>query len=181
MSNADWIELPAWAEAGDSRRKHMARVAALLDQWSARMAIDAPEAQAWRDAGRWHDALRDAPLSALRSLVPDVDYPAETLHGPAAALRLQEDGEARGDVLDAVRFHTVGCPWWSRTGRALYMADYLDPGRSLSGIDGEALRNRVPADFEGCFREVVRQRLHWALRAPHPLLPDTVALWNSLL
>ncbi|MDQ6886767.1 MAG: hypothetical protein M3068_05670 [Gemmatimonadota bacterium] len=180
MSNAGWIELPAWAQADENRRQHIARVVRLLEAWSRRMALDASEALCWRDAGRWHDALRDAPLGALRSLVPDVDYPAEMLHGPAAAIRLVEDGEDRADVLDAVRFHTVGCPWWGRTGRALYMADYLEPDRLFSGIDGEALRSRVPTDFEGCFREVVQRRLEWALRAGHPLFPDTVALWNSL-
>src|SRR3982750_4597599 len=123
------IELPSWAQVSDKRRAHIQRVATLLAQWADAMRISPDERRDWVDAARFHDALRDAP---------------EMLHGPAAAERLAKDGEQRQNVLDAIRFHTVGAPTWDRTGRGLYMADFLEPGRTFSHEDRAFLSAQVP-------------------------------------
>ena len=181
MSDADWIELPSWAQVSEKRRAHIERVTALLVGWSQRMRLSADEAAAWYDVGRWHDALRDAPESELRALVPGLtSLPGKMLHGPAAAARLAQDGEGRASVLEAIRWHTVGCRTWDRVGRALYMADYLEPGRAFARSDRAFLAAQVTHDFDGTFRQVVRHRLEWSLREGNELLPETVALWNSL-
>jgi HD superfamily phosphohydrolase YqeK len=180
MSGADSIELPAWARVNETRRAHIARVIALLDEWAAQLGVPPDEAGAWHDAGVAHDALRDAPEAELRVLVPDVALPLQILHGPAAAVRLARDGETRLDVLDAIRWHTVGNGAWGRTGRALYMADFLEPGRSFARADRAFLAAHVPHDFDGVFRQVVRQRLEWSLREGNRLYPETVSLWNGV-
>jgi HD superfamily phosphohydrolase YqeK len=181
MSDVGSIELPTWAQVTEKRRAHIERVTSLLVAWSRAMRLDAEEASAWYDAGRWHDALRDAPESELRALVPDLaSYPAKMLHGPAAAARLARDGEGRTSVLEAIRWHTVGCQTWDRVGRALYMADYLDPSRAFARSERAFLAAQVIHDFDGTFRQVVRHRLEWALREGNALFPETVALWNGL-
>jgi HD superfamily phosphohydrolase YqeK len=174
------IDLPPWAVVSARRRAHIERVAALLADWAARMRLDSREASAWHDAARLHDALRDAPEEQLRSLAPDARYTGPMLHGPAAAARLEAEGDRRAGVLAAVRYHTVGCATWDRTGRALYMADFLEPGRDWGLADRAFLTTHVPHDFDGVFRQVVRQRLEWALREGNVLYPETVELWNSV-
>jgi 2-amino-4-hydroxy-6-hydroxymethyldihydropteridine diphosphokinase len=174
------VELPPWSVVSPRRRAHIERVAALLAAWANQMDIDAGEAAAWYDAARLHDALRDAPEQQLRELVPNASYSGPMLHGPAAAARLAADGERRNSVLDAVRYHTVGCSTWDRTGRALYMADFLEPGRSFGLADRGFLTANVPHDFDGVFRQVVRQRLEWALREGNALYHESVDLWNSV-
>lgn len=175
------VELPAWAQVTDKRREHIQRVTALLDAWAEKLSLPADERIAWHDAGRYHDALRDAPDALLRELGGDSpDYPIEMLHGPAAAERLRRDGERRTELLDAVRFHTVGSAQWGRLGRALYMADYLEPGRKFSRADRAYLAAQVPYDFDATFRQVVRARLEWSLREGMRLYPEAVVLWNSV-
>jgi len=174
------VELPPWAIASEKRREHIARVMALIDHWAAAMRVAPAERDAWRDAARWHDALRDAPAEILRDLTGEMRPDAGVLHGPAAALRLATDGEHRADVLDAVRWHTLGSAGWGRTGRALYMADFLEPGRAFAHADRAYLARQVPADFDGTFRQVVRIRLEWALRDGNQLFSETVALWNAV-
>jgi HD superfamily phosphohydrolase YqeK len=177
-------KLPEWTQAGDKRRAHIARVTALLDRWASEMELPPADARAWHDAGRLHDALRDAPEPELRALVrgtPFADSPAGVLHGPAAAARLEREGEARAGVLLAVRWHTVGNADWDRTGRALFMADFLEPGRGFMRDDRAFLASHLPTDFDGVFRQVVRMRLEWTLREGKPLFPESVALWNSVL
>jgi HD superfamily phosphohydrolase YqeK len=174
------VILPPWAVVSDRRRAHIERVVALLDDWAAAMRVGPDEALAWHDAGRLHDALRDAEEPQLREMTHDLETDVNLLHGPAAAARLLADGETRDDVIQAVRWHTIGCERWGRVGRALYMADFLDPGRKFSRPDRAYLAHQVPTDFDGTFRQVVRMRLEWAVREGKPLHAATVALWNSV-
>jgi 2-amino-4-hydroxy-6-hydroxymethyldihydropteridine diphosphokinase len=172
--------LPAWAQVSEKRRQHVARVTAMLLEWAPHVARDAGEANAMRDAGLLHDALRDAPEAELRALSGDERSPVDLLHGPAAATLLERHGETRGPLLDAVRWHTLGSAAWDRVGRALYMADFLEPGRKFAAADRAFLAARVPTDFDGVFRQVVRLRLEWSLREGKELFPQAVALWNAI-
>jgi HD superfamily phosphohydrolase YqeK len=178
---SDTIALPPWAVVGEKRRAHIARVTALIDEWAEAMHLDAAERHAWHDAARWHDALRDATEVVLRELAGN--FPAadtNLLHGPAVATRLKQDGEQRTPVLEAVKWHTIGNKGWDRTGKALYMADFLEPGRKFGVTDRQYLAHQVPHDFDGTFRQVVRLRLEWTLREGKPLFLETVDLWNSV-
>lgn len=172
--------LPEWARVSAKRFAHIERVTALLKAWAAGMRLPSAEAQSWIDAGLWHDSLRDAEEAELREITGDKVTMAGLLHGPAVAIRLEKEGERRKDLLDAIRFHTVGSPSWGSTGKALYMADYLEPGRKFSKEDRNFLASQVPHSFDSVFRQVVRFRLDWAVREGNPIFPETVALWNSL-
>jgi HD superfamily phosphohydrolase YqeK len=173
------LQLPDWAQVSEKRKRHIARVTGLLAEWANALKVSDAERTAWIDAGRFHDALKDAPDADLRALVGDVAYEPQMLHGPAAAARLERDGERRRGLLDAVRYHTIGYLEWDRTGRALYMADFLEPGRSFSRRNRAFLAAQVPSDFDGVFEQVVRAKLEWSLHEGHSLFPETVALWNS--
>jgi HD superfamily phosphohydrolase YqeK len=174
------LELPAWSEVSPKRLSHIERVTALLDAWAVAMHVPPDEAAGWHDAGRWHDALRDAPEATLRALSGDATSLPNLLHGPAAAATLRGEGEAREAVLAAIAWHTVGHPDWARTGRALYMADFLEPGRPFSQQDRTFLARQVPHDFDAVFRQVVKSRIEWTVREGKGLFPETAALWNSV-
>lgn len=180
MIKTDRNGLPAWACVGEKRLAHIERVASLLRAWGAAMRLPAEEAREWLDAGAWHDSLRDAPDDDLRRITGDYTSPIGLLHGPAAAIRLENDGEKRKEVLSAIRYHTVGSADWGRTGKALYMADYLEPGRKFLHEDRFFLAAQVPHSFDEVFRQVVRFRLEWSVREGNHIFPETVALWNSL-
>lgn len=171
-------QLPPWAQVSDKRRAHIDRVVGLLAHWAERLALPQDEASRWLSAGVLHDALRDAPEPMLRTLSGDGTSGVNYLHGPAAAVRAEQDGERRQDVLDAVRFHTVGSSQWQRTGKALYLADFLEPGRGFLIAERRYLASQVPHDFEGAFRQCVRMRIEWSLMQDGELFPETIALWN---
>lgn len=182
MTTAPVIEtfaLPHWAKVTDKRKAHIMRVTTLLADWATSLRVSDDERRTWIDAGLYHDALKDAPDDELRALVGEVAYEPQMLHGPAAAAYLERNGETRKGVLDAVRYHTIGYLDWDRTGRALYMADFLEPGRSFSKRDRAFLAAQVPSNFEGVFQQVVRAKLAWSLHEGHSLFPETVELWNS--
>jgi HD superfamily phosphohydrolase YqeK len=174
------VELPSWAVVRPARRAHIERVTAMLDTWSALRGCPAPTRAAWHDAGRWHDALKDAPVAVLAPSAAQLGLPPEAWHGPAAADRLAVDGETRVDVLAAVRWHTVGSSEWSDVGRALYCADYLEPGRPDPDGSRHQLAVAFPDDPGAVFAAVVTARVERARRRGLEVHPRTIAMLEAL-
>lgn len=168
-------ELPEWVSLSGRRLAHVARVAALLDEWAQGLGLPEPEAVRWRAAGWLHDALRESPPEELRPLVPPEfrGLPPKLLHGPAAAERLA--GDADPELLDAIRFHTLGSPRFGLLGRALYLADFLEPGRTFDPAWTAALRARMPGEMDAVLREVVEARLRHVRASGTTPHPETVA------
>jgi HD superfamily phosphohydrolase YqeK len=175
--------LPAWAVAGPERRAHMQRVATLLDAWAEELALDARDRIRWRAAGWLHDALRDERPDALRPLVPERfrSLPGPLLHGPAAAARLEREGVDDEDLLHAVTYHTIGEARLGPAGRALYAADFLEPGRTFRSEWRGELRGRMPAELDAVLVEIVRARIGHSLERATTGLPETVGFWNALV
>lgn len=175
--------LPDWAVAGPERRKHMERVAELLGAWADTLGLDAEEGARWRAAGLLHDALRDADPEALRPRVPPelAALPGSLLHGPAAAERLRVDGVEDGELLRTIAYHTVGSADFRRLGRALYAADFLEPGRPYLPDWRAELRGRMPGELDAVVLEIVRSRIRHRLDLGRSVLPRTLDFWNRLV
>lgn len=176
-------ELPEWARAGEPRRAHVSRVSALMGEWADELGLGSHERARWRAAGLLHDALRDADPELLRMVVPEdmADLPAKLLHGPAAAERLRRDGLDDDLFLRAIAYHTLGHPAFDRLGRALYLADYLEPGRTGMPPGTDELRARCPGEMDEVIGEVAARRIGRLLEGKKPLRPETVAFWNGVV
>jgi HD superfamily phosphohydrolase YqeK len=133
------------------------------------MAVSRRERSRWLRAAWLRDALRDARLNR------------ETTHGAAAADRAASDGEADRGVLDAVRYHSVGCAEWDDVGKMLFLADFLEPGRRSRRKQRDKLAKRVPQDRDAVLREVVAQQMRSQLRRGRPIHRLTLEFWNSLV
>ena len=150
------------------RRAHVERVAALLEGWAGALALPRSTRARWLRAAWLHDALRDA------------DFSDPLAHGPAAADRAADDGERDQGVLDAVRYHSIGWSRWDDVGRALYCADYLEPGRDYHDASLASLARAFVSDSQGTLREVARRRVSHSVLAGHALQAETVEFWNTL-
>lgn len=160
----------------------MVRVAELMERWARELELDDDDITRWRAAAMLHDSLRDADPAKLRPLVPAAlaAAPGELLHGPATAARLRREGVSDRSLLLAVEWHTLGHPDFDRLGRALYLADYLEPGRQQTSHVDAAWRARVPADMDAVVLELAAERISGAVSRHHPLLEPTVGFWNGL-
>lgn len=174
--------LPEWAQLSERRYGHVGRVAQLLGQWAQQLGLPEAEVRRWRAAGFLHDALREVAHEQLRELAPDNmrDAPGKLLHGPAAATRLRQDGITDEAMLRAITYHTIGSPDLDELGRALFIADYIEPGRRYEQDTLAALRERMPHDRDAVLREVVRARIARLINDDRPIRPETAAFWNQL-
>ena len=168
-------ELPPWARVSERRRGHIARVAALMGEWADGLGLAPEDKERWLAAAWLHDALREAPPEELRYYVPESlrELPGKLLHGPAVAALL--DGRADAELLDAIRYHTLGSARFGTLGRALYLADFLEPGRRYTPEWTAALRARMPHELDAVLREVVEARTTHVQEHGSVLHPETVA------
>ncbi len=175
-------EPPTWARMAEARRAHAGRVAGVLAAWAGQLGLPPAEVGRWRAAGWLHDALRDEDPATLRSLVPQsmAGLPGQLLHGPAAAARLRDEGADDEELLDAVAFHTLGCEGFGRLGRALYCADFLEPGRTFEPVLRAALRARMPDALDDVTRRIVAARVVHLVTAGQMVRPETMGFWNTL-
>jgi 2-amino-4-hydroxy-6-hydroxymethyldihydropteridine diphosphokinase len=175
--------LPDWAVVTPEREQHAARVADLMDGWAQGLGVERQDRVRWRAAGHLHDSLRDADFDALRPLVDPAirGVPGKLLHGPAAAARLRTDGVDDAPLLLAVAWHTLGHPDFDELGQALYLADYLEPGREYVSPELAALRDRVVEDMAAALRAVATERIGRMIRRGRPLVEPTVGFWNALV
>ena len=175
------IELPSWAIVSPGRRAHIERVVALADRWAAALEVSPAEAERWHRAATLHDALRDAGPAELARYTPQDHWPAALWHGPAAAAAAQRHGEADRGVLDAVRYHSVGCAGWDDAGRIVFLADYLEEGRRHHAERRAERAERVPRDLPGVLVDVAAERFGWLLEQRKPLMRESWEFWNQIV
>lgn len=173
-------ELPEWTQASVERREHMGRVAGLMSAWSEAMGLGPRDRIRWAAAGWLHDSLKEADEEELRALVPRelADLSGPLLHGPAAAERLRHEADA--EMLDAIRYHTIGEPRLGTLGRALYLADFLEPGRKARAEWRAELRERMPGEMAVVLPMVVEARVRHMAGKGQPIRAETEAFRISL-
>jgi HD superfamily phosphohydrolase YqeK len=84
-----------------------------------------------------HDIAREWPDAKLQeysrehqlSLEPEEKLIPMLLHGPVAADILMQKGYD-SPICTAVRYHTLGSPTMGRLGLVLFIADFIEPGRT---------------------------------------------------
>ncbi len=174
--------LPDWAVARKKRRAHMARVAALLRGWGEARGDGPLDVERWAAVGYLHDVLRDADPDQLRAALsrPLDHLPDEVIHGPAAADRLRGGGVTDESLLTAIAFHTLGSPEFDDIGKALYVADFLEPGRKVQPKWRARLRDEMPGSLDSVAKAVVGKRVQFLIKKGRPVPPETFGLWNVL-
>ena len=175
--------LPDWAVARKKRRAHIARVATLLREWGEIRGEDPRDIERWSAAGHLHDVLRDADPSELRAGLskPLDQIPDEVIHGPAAADRLRLAGVDDEPLLTAIAFHSLGSPDFDDIGKALYVADFLEPGRKIQPVRRARLRSEMPESLDSVTQAVVGRRIQFLIKKRRFVPPETLGLWNALV
>ena len=173
--------LPDWAVMSPARIRHAGRVGKLMGDWAEALGRDAATRIRWRAAGLLHDALKEAGVEALRPLVNGTEeWPDPLLHGPACANRLRAAGVDDEPLLRAITFHTTGHRDLGALGQALYMADFLEPGRIASAEERAGLRRRMPDDWHAVLVDVATAKIGVLIDALIPVSPATAGFWEAI-
>lgn len=170
--------------SGD-RLSHTMRVVDTAKSLAALHGADAAKAAV---AALLHDYARPLPSTDLLQLgrrhnvISDpVEEVAPTLlHGPVAAALLQDEGlVADPDILNAIRWHTTGRAGMSLLERVIWVADYVEPGRTFPGAS--AVRKLAQQDLNHAMLQGLDQTLRYVLDKRWLVHSSSVQAYNWLL
>lgn len=184
---ADWsaLETALAAAIRGERMAHTYRVLETARALGAQYGADEDQVSV---AALMHDyakAMKPNQLLAYGQQFGLVTDPAERarphlLHGPVAAALLAERGlVTEGPVLDAIRYHTTGRAGMSLLEKIIWLADYIEPGRSFPGVD--AIRAEADQDLDLALLHALDNSILYVIERGWPLHLDSVHARNWLL
>lgn len=169
-----------------SRFQHTLGVVSTANKMAKHYGVD-PEAA--MTAAALHDYAKHMDQVELLRFAVDNQLPVdevmvlsgELLHGLVGAQMVQEDFSiSDADVLNAIRFHTIGRRQMSLLEKIIYLADAIEPGRSeYPGLKG--LRKLAYENLDAAVLVSVTSTLNYVLSRGLPVHPNSVDLYNELL
>ena len=93
----------------------------------------------------------------------------------------EEFGVRDREILDAIRFHTIGKKGMNKTARILYVADYTEFARAYGPSKKiRAMIGKRGITLDELVRSVVSEKLIYLIKTDKLIHPDAIELWNSL-
>ncbi|MBA2691058.1 MAG: bis(5'-nucleosyl)-tetraphosphatase (symmetrical) YqeK [Rubrobacter sp.] len=181
MENRDVDELLTAADElakgrlSERRYAHTVRVAETAEYLAELHRLDPSRA---RLAALIHDAAREMKKDEYLRLAEEWKIPfgefergnPKLLHGPVAAEMARRSlGVEDGEVLDAVREHTVGRAGMGDISLVLYLADKIEPERDYPSV--EKIRSMARDDLRSATAEAVERAIAYSEmrgKAVHP-------------
>lgn len=167
------------------RYEHSVRVAETAVKLAAAHGEDQHKAEL---AGLFHDYCKEMPKEDIVKITVEnnlltTDYDLlmpQILHGPAASVVLKEEGLVQDEqVLQAIRFHTTGHPYMDTLAKIIFIADYIEPGRTTPNIDdlmGIALEN-----IDACVVEIIDRTSKYLMSEHRLIHEDMIKLRNEII
>ncbi|BAM47217.1 bis(5'-nucleosyl)-tetraphosphatase (symmetrical) YqeK [Amphibacillus xylanus] len=165
------------------RYQHTKRVLTTALELAQRYDVDEEETML---AAVFHDYAKYRPLDEMSHIIKQNELPIDLLsfhhelwHGPVASILVEtEIGITNQQVKDAIYWHTTGRGNMSELEKVVYLADYIEPGRSFPGLS--LIQKKAKEDLdEACFM-AVRNTIQFLLERERLIYPETINMYNHL-
>ncbi|MDD4601450.1 hypothetical protein SDC9_09010 [bioreactor metagenome] len=139
-------------------------------------------------AGILHDCAREIPRHELiteavkwKIAVGTVECQEPVLlHAPLGAKMAEKQYGIRDqEVLNAIKLHTLGGPSMSILAKIIYLADFIEPGRSFSGVD--KLRALAEVSLDTALLAAYDYNIEYIIKKGGLIHPTSVEGRNELL
>lgn len=118
----------------------------------------------------------------LRHRLPQdlLQFHKELWHAPVGAEAVREElGVDDEEVLNAIRSHTTGRPGMSLLEKVVFLADYIEPGRSFPGLD--EVRRLAREDLDRAVLKALDNTILYLVERGLKVYPLTILTRNDLL
>lgn len=184
---ATWSELEEAlrAQVTGERLDHTYRVVETARRLGEAHGADAAQVAT---AALMHDYAKPLKPARLLSEAERLGLPVDPversqphlLHGPVAAGLLAERGLVTDPaVLQAIAVHTTGRAGMSLLEKVIFLADYVEPGRSFPGV--EAIRATAVRDLDSAVLQALESTLIYVMQRGWLIHPASVDARNWLL
>jgi predicted HD superfamily hydrolase involved in NAD metabolism len=138
-------------------------------------------------AAIFHDYAKFRPKEEMKQLIISqnmskdlLDYNAELWHAPVGAYLVEKEaGITDRDVIDAIKYHTSGRVGMTLLDKIVYLADYIEPGRTFPGV--EEVRETAKENLECAVIQAVRNTISFLMKKNQTVYPNTFFMYNDLI
>ncbi|HEX6593120.1 MAG TPA: bis(5'-nucleosyl)-tetraphosphatase (symmetrical) YqeK [Bacillota bacterium] len=117
----------------------------------------------------------------LQSRLPKdlLQYHHELWHGPVGALLIERELGIKDKMIQqAIHYHTTGKAHMTTFELVIFVADYIEPGRSFPGLD--EVRDVSQHDLTRAAWMISRNTIRFLLAKNSKIYPDTFHAYNDL-
>ncbi|GIO27610.1 bis(5'-nucleosyl)-tetraphosphatase (symmetrical) YqeK [Ornithinibacillus bavariensis] len=165
------------------RFEHTLRVAETAVKLASKYDVSVEKAEL---AAIFHDYCKYRSLEVMARIIEASSLPKDLLeyhhelwHGPVASLLIeQEYGIEDQDIKNAIYYHTTGRANMSKMEMVVFVADYIEPGRSFEGLD--EVREMAEKELIRTTWMVSRNTIQFLMRKKSRIYPDTFHAYNDL-
>ncbi|MFD2046130.1 bis(5'-nucleosyl)-tetraphosphatase (symmetrical) YqeK [Ornithinibacillus salinisoli] len=137
-------------------------------------------------ASIFHDYAKYRPLDEMKRWIINSNLPKDLLlyhhelwHGPVGSILIEREYGIRDEsIKNAVYYHTTGRPHMTKLEMIVFVADYIEPGRSFSGLD--EVREMSQHDLIKTAWMVSRNTINFLMSKQNRIYPDTFHAYNDL-
>ncbi|MDA7026868.1 bis(5'-nucleosyl)-tetraphosphatase (symmetrical) YqeK [Bacillus sp. CLL-7-23] len=168
----------------EARYTHTIRVMETAIELANRFGADVNKAEI---AAIFHDYAKFRPKEEMKQMIISegealdvLDFHPELWHAPAGAILVKKEaGITDEDVLSAIKYHTSGRPNMTLLEKVIYVADYIEPGRSFPGI--EEVRTLAETNLDLALIQALKNTIIFLLTKNQAVFPMTIATYNTLI
>ncbi|MBP2078129.1 bis(5'-nucleosyl)-tetraphosphatase (symmetrical) YqeK [Oceanobacillus polygoni] len=108
-----------------------------------------------------------------------LDYHHELWHGPVGAILIEREFGIRDkEIQSAVHYHTTGKAGMSILDKIIFLADYIEPGRSFPGIND--VRKKAEQDLTHACLMASKNTITYLISKNTTVYPDSFHAYNDL-
>lgn len=138
-------------------------------------------------AAIFHDYAKFRSKQEMKQIIIDqnmnqdlLDFQSELWHAPVGAYLVeQEAGIIDREILNAIAYHTSGRIGMTLLEKVVYLADYIEPGRSFSGVD--EVRELAKQSLDKALLKTVKNTIKFLMKKKQAIYPDTFHMYNDLI
>jgi predicted HD superfamily hydrolase involved in NAD metabolism len=168
----------------EKRYQHTLGVMETAIELAERFGADVKKAEM---AAIFHDYAKFRPKEEMKQIIIEqhmpedlLQYNSELWHAPVGAYLVKKEvGITDQEILDAIKYHTSGRAGMTTLEKIIYLADYIEPGRSFPGV--EEVRDLAKSDLNRAVLAAVKNTIEFLLNKNQPIYPDTFHTYNSLM
>lgn len=131
-----------------------------------------------------HDYAKERSDEEFKQTIRDYGYDSDLLHWNnaiwhgllGAELVKQELGITDESILQAIRLHTTGAAQMTLLDKIIYVADYIEPGRDIPGV--EKARAIAREDLDEAVAYETKHTLAHLIDIEAPVYPKTIETYN---
>ncbi|MBM7691837.1 putative HD superfamily hydrolase involved in NAD metabolism [Peribacillus deserti] len=138
-------------------------------------------------AAIFHDYAKFRPKDEMKQIIAAegmpldlLDYNMELWHAPVGAYLVEKEAGIKDiEILNAIRYHTSGRENMSLLEKVIYLADYIEPGRSFPGVD--EVRKTASEQLDSALTEAMRNTIIFLMNRNQSIYPATFKAYNYLI